>query len=67
MRTRAAVQSITRRCRMVALAVTALLAASPAGAETLVTSLSNHRVLINSNYTGTSIAESPPARRHAAG
>jgi uncharacterized protein (TIGR02186 family) len=41
---------------MVALAVTALLAASPAGAETLVTSLSNHRVLINSNYTGTSIA-----------
>jgi len=27
-----------------------------AAAETLITSLSNHRVLINSNYTGTSIA-----------
>ncbi len=27
-----------------------------ASAETLVTSLSSHRVLINSNYTGTSIA-----------
>jgi hypothetical protein len=27
-----------------------------AGAETLITSLSNHRVLINSNYTGTLIA-----------
>ena len=27
-----------------------------AHAETLVTSLSSHRVLINSNYTGTSIA-----------
>jgi uncharacterized protein (TIGR02186 family) len=27
-----------------------------ASAETLITSLSNHRVLINSNYTGTSIA-----------
>jgi uncharacterized protein (TIGR02186 family) len=39
-----------------ALAVSALVAASPAAAETLVTSLSNHRVLINSNYTGTSIA-----------
>jgi uncharacterized protein (TIGR02186 family) len=33
-----------------------LLAAGPAAAETLVTSLSNSRVLINSNYTGTSIA-----------
>jgi hypothetical protein len=29
---------------------------SPAWAETLITSLSNHRVLINSNYTGTEIA-----------
>jgi uncharacterized protein (TIGR02186 family) len=29
---------------------------SPASAETLITSMSNHRVLINSNYTGTSIA-----------
>ncbi len=40
-----------------ALAVLALLGSfAPALAETLVTSLSNHRVLINSNYTGTSIA-----------
>ncbi|NIX78157.1 TIGR02186 family protein [Microvirga terricola] len=30
--------------------------ATPSIAETLITSLSNHRVLINSNYTGTSIA-----------
>ncbi len=29
---------------------------APASAETLITSLSNHRVLITSNYTGTSIA-----------
>jgi uncharacterized protein (TIGR02186 family) len=29
---------------------------APAHAETLITSLSNHRVLINSNYTGTQIA-----------
>jgi uncharacterized protein (TIGR02186 family) len=29
---------------------------APASAETLITSLSSHRVLINSNYTGTSIA-----------
>lgn len=29
---------------------------APAEAETLITSLSSHRVLINSNYTGTSIA-----------
>jgi len=29
---------------------------APACAETLITSLSSHRVLINSNYTGTSIA-----------
>jgi uncharacterized protein (TIGR02186 family) len=33
-----------------------LAAALPASAETLITSLSSHRVLINSNYTGTSIA-----------
>ena len=39
------------------LALIGLLAvAHPAFAETLVTSLSSHRVLINSNYTGTSIA-----------
>jgi uncharacterized protein (TIGR02186 family) len=39
-------------------AALALLAASafPAAAETLITSLSSHRVLISSNYTGTSIA-----------
>ncbi|SCZ05093.1 TIGR02186 family protein [Microvirga guangxiensis] len=33
-----------------------LASISSAPAETLITSLSNHRVLINSNYTGTSIA-----------
>ncbi|MCB5175595.1 MULTISPECIES: TIGR02186 family protein [Microvirga] len=33
-----------------------VLGLGPASAETLITSLSNHRVLINSNYTGTSIA-----------
>jgi uncharacterized protein (TIGR02186 family) len=33
-----------------------LLAALPAAAENLVVSLSSHRVLINSNYTGTAIA-----------
>jgi uncharacterized protein (TIGR02186 family) len=39
------------------LAVLALAASfGPAAAETLITSLSSHRVLINSNYTGTSIA-----------
>jgi uncharacterized protein (TIGR02186 family) len=41
----------------IALALIGLLAgAHPALSETLVTSLSSHRVLINSNYTGTSIA-----------
>jgi uncharacterized protein (TIGR02186 family) len=40
-----------------ALAILALVGSlAPAVAETLVTSLSNSRVLINSNYTGTSIA-----------
>lgn len=33
-----------------------LASLAPARAETLITSLSNHRVLINSNYTGTEIA-----------
>ena len=33
-----------------------LLLAAPAAAETMVTSLSSHRVAITSNYTGTSIA-----------
>jgi uncharacterized protein (TIGR02186 family) len=33
-----------------------LLSLVPARAESLITSLSSHRVLINSNYTGTSIA-----------
>jgi uncharacterized protein (TIGR02186 family) len=45
-----------RRRLTAALALFAFAAVSPALAETLVTSLSNHRVLINSNYTGTSIA-----------
>ncbi|WP_343074181.1 TIGR02186 family protein, partial [Microvirga zambiensis] len=46
--------------RVPGLLLLALLAAlgtvGPARAETLITSLSNHRVLINSNYTGTQIA-----------
>jgi hypothetical protein len=33
----------------------ALLLAAPLGAEKLVTSVSNHRVLISSNFTGTEI------------
>ncbi|MBJ6124543.1 TIGR02186 family protein [Microvirga splendida] len=43
---------------MRALAILLLVLAGlvPARAETLITSLSNHRVLINSNYTGTQIA-----------
>jgi uncharacterized protein (TIGR02186 family) len=43
---------------MRALVLLLMLCASlaPASAETLITSLSNHRVLITSNYTGTSIA-----------
>jgi uncharacterized protein (TIGR02186 family) len=41
---------------MVALLLLLLCGSGAARAETLVTSLSNHRVLINSNYTGTSIA-----------
>jgi len=40
------------------LAALLILAGTMVGAraETLITSLSNHRVLINSNYTGTQIA-----------
>lgn len=38
------------------LLLAALLPAASAHAETLITSLSSHRVLITSNYTGTSIA-----------
>ena len=42
--------------RLIGALLLLLAAASPASAETLITSLSSHRVLINSNYTGTSIA-----------
>jgi uncharacterized protein (TIGR02186 family) len=42
--------------RALGLLLIVLSCLSPASAETLITSLSNHRVLINSNYTGTSIA-----------
>jgi len=42
--------------RRLCLLLIALASIAPASAETLITSLSNHRVLINSNYTGTSIA-----------
>lgn len=42
--------------RLAAFLLILILGLSPASAETLITSLSNSRVLINSNYTGTSIA-----------
>lgn len=43
--------------RRLLLALSLVLAGlAPAGAETLIVSLSNSRVLINSNYTGTSVA-----------
>lgn len=42
--------------RIAAALLMLLAGAAPALAENLITSLSNHRVLINSNYTGTSIA-----------
>ncbi len=42
--------------RCSALLLIVLASITCASAETLITSLSNHRVLINSNYTGTSIA-----------
>jgi uncharacterized protein (TIGR02186 family) len=44
------------RTRAAIFALATLVLGSAASAETLVTSLSNHRVLINSNYTGTAIA-----------
>ncbi|MBM6582259.1 TIGR02186 family protein [Microvirga sp. BT689] len=42
--------------RTLGLLLLLLISLVPAKAETLITSLSNHRVLINSNYTGTQIA-----------
>lgn len=42
--------------RTLVLILIAFLGVSSARAENLITSLSNHRVLINSNYTGTEIA-----------
>ncbi len=47
-----------RRLRLVLMGLMLMVPAwsGPVSAETLITSLSNHRVLINSNYTGTSIA-----------
>lgn len=42
--------------RMLGLLMLLWAGLAPASAETLITSLSNHRVLINSNYTGTQIA-----------
>jgi uncharacterized protein (TIGR02186 family) len=42
--------------RLAGILLVLLLGLAPASAETLITSLSNSRVLINSNYTGTSIA-----------
>lgn len=42
--------------RLAAALLMLVLGFAPAASETLITSLSSHRVLINSNYTGTSIA-----------
>ncbi len=42
--------------RTIGLLLIILCASAPACAETLITSLSSHRILINSNYTGSSIA-----------
>ena len=65
--------------RHLAIAAVVLLAipltgTKPATAERLVTSISRHQVLVNSNFTGTSIVlfgtvepDSPTARRRAAG
>jgi uncharacterized protein (TIGR02186 family) len=65
--------------RHLAIAAVALLAVplagtKPAGAERLVTSISRHQVLVNSNFAGTSIVlfgtvepDSPTARRRATG
>jgi uncharacterized protein (TIGR02186 family) len=47
---------MTSRVPSLLLTLAAALLAGPAAAETLVTSLSTHRVLINSNYTGAQIA-----------
>ena len=51
-----------------------LVAIKPAAAERLVTSISRHQVLVNSNFTGTSIVlfgtvepDTPTARRRATG
>jgi uncharacterized protein (TIGR02186 family) len=41
-----------RRAIAVTLAIGSLVTAVPAGAEQLITTLTNHRVLITSNYTG---------------
>jgi uncharacterized protein (TIGR02186 family) len=56
-----------------ALLAVALVAATPAAAERLVTSISRHQVSVNSNFTGTSIVlfgtvepDTPAARRRAA-
>ena len=68
-----------RMTRHLAIAAAALLAVpiagtTPAAAERLVTSISRHQVLVNSNFTGTSIVlfgtvepDTPTARRRAAG
>ena len=65
--------------RHLAIAAAALLAVplagtKPAAAERLVTSISRHQVMVNSNFTGTSIVlfgtvepDSPTARRRATG
>jgi uncharacterized protein (TIGR02186 family) len=46
------VRPLISRFVPIALAAATLIAASPAAAEKLITSLSNHRVLVTSNFTG---------------
>jgi uncharacterized protein (TIGR02186 family) len=46
---------MTKRLAIAAVALIAIASAHPAAAERLVTSVSRHQVLVNSNFTGTSI------------
>ncbi|MDQ4135777.1 MAG: TIGR02186 family protein [Pseudomonadota bacterium] len=55
-RTLLPVPAALKRCATALLSLWVLVSVVPAAAETIVTSLSSHRVAITSNYTGTSIA-----------
>ncbi len=66
---------MTRHLTIAAAALLAAIASTtPAAAERLVTSISRHQVMVNSNFTGTSIVlfgtvepDTPASRRRAAG